>query len=433
MKDKSKVEERVESLLRRIEKLRQERDELAQVNAAAAEVVEQRRQAEAKAKTGLLRQRKKNQTDEEFVNSCLAAIDQKVKELNAELEASAGSVSDERRILKEMQRVRATKNQIPLYLQRSKALQEARAQGKRAERDLESKESFIKTLESELAELRAEVSALDGKEQAEQKPVKDALSTEEEQLTEELNNLYAQLRATKDGLNENREKWFAARHEKQRLAAEKVQQRKIEENAKREEERKKIEEEERQVKKLEVPYANEIRELKALLTYLDQLAQENEVKEEPRVTPAAPAPAAAEPKLTTPAGIPANAKVLVPGNRKPLAQDDDWGTFASENKKGKKKNNDKPVKKTEKKATKFVINLYSLEQFKKLGFDAPLSYEEIPKVRTQVAARHQEFLNKSSKEKQALMAQIAADAKSNANSAPTSAPAPAPAAAPADK
>ena len=117
-------------MLKRIEKLKKERDDLNVVLRQALEVVEQRRQAETKAKTGLLRQRKKNQTDEEFVTSCVQAIELRVKELNGELEASGGSVTEERRILKEMQRVRATKQQIPLYLQRSKAAQEARAQYK---------------------------------------------------------------------------------------------------------------------------------------------------------------------------------------------------------------------------------------------------------------------------------------------------------------
>ncbi len=135
LKDKSKAEERVEQLKKRIEKLKSERSELTvsvppvgeiayscvrmtdrgrfAQNAvkAAKDVVEQRRVAEAKAKNGLVK-KKKLQTDEEFVNACLGDIERRVKELNAELEASAGSVSDERRLLKEVQRVRATKSQV---------------------------------------------------------------------------------------------------------------------------------------------------------------------------------------------------------------------------------------------------------------------------------------------------------------------------------
>merc|ERR1712093_904391 len=101
LKDKNKAEERVEGLLRRIQKLKGELAELQAGLKGHLDLVEQRRQAESKAKQGLLRQRKKGQSDEEFVNSCLAAIDQRVKELNQELEQHAGSVAEERRILKE--------------------------------------------------------------------------------------------------------------------------------------------------------------------------------------------------------------------------------------------------------------------------------------------------------------------------------------------
>ncbi len=65
--------------------------------------------------------------------------------------------------------------------------------------------------------------------QGETKPVKEALTTEEQQLTEELNSLYAQLRSSKDGLNTNREKWYEARREKVRKQAEKQQARRDEE------------------------------------------------------------------------------------------------------------------------------------------------------------------------------------------------------------
>ncbi len=186
LKDKAKAEERVDGLLKRIEKLKHERDDLNVVLRQAMDLVEQRRQAETKAKAGLLRQRKKDQKDEDFVKSCYEAIELKCKELNAELEASGGSVTEERRILKEMQRVRATKQQIPLYLQRSKAAQDARVQLKRAEREVESKESFIKTLEEELSQLRAEIAALDGKEAVETKPVKESLTTEDQKLTDQV-------------------------------------------------------------------------------------------------------------------------------------------------------------------------------------------------------------------------------------------------------
>ncbi len=395
LKDKTKAEERVEGLLKRIDKLKHERDELNQVLRQAMEVVEQRRQAETKAKAGLLRQRKKNQSDDEFVSSCVQAIEMRVKELNQELEASAGSVTQERQILKEMQRVRATKQQIPLYLQRSKAAQEARAQCKRAERDVEAKESFIKTLEEELKELRAEIAALDGKEAVEQKPVKEALTSEEQVLMDQLNGLYAQLRTTKDGLNENREKWYEARREKARKTQEKAHAKQEEERARREAERKKASLDERNEKKAEVPHAKEIRDCAALLAYLDGLLV---------------VPVAASTAPTT--GV-APSTVVV--QRGPKIADDDWGNFAAGNKKGKKTASAAKIHDTKK--AKFVINLQSMEQFAKLGFAPPMSLEQVPAVREQVAAKHAELVTKSELQRAQTLAKIAEEEAAEAKAA----------------
>ena len=412
VKDKNRAEERVQSLLRRIEKLKVERDQLSGGLKEHLDLVEQRRVAEAKAKNGLLRQRKKGQSDDEFVSSCLAAIEQRVKDLDHELEQNAGSVGDERRILKEMQRVRATKTQIPLYLQRSKAFQEARAACKRAERDVESKTSFIKTLEDELDNLRAEIAALDNKEEAESAPVKKALSTEEEVLTDQLNKLYADLRAAKDGLNENREKWYEARREKQRKNVEKAQQRREEEYARREAEKKAAAVAARQDKKSVVPYAKEIRDCNSLLAYLDGLAVKTDDKK------SADKPKSdAEDKPAADDKHPENANQK--GRGPPIAEDD-WAAFAKPKKKGGRKNKNKQVK--------LSINLQSMDQFAKLGFPPPMSLEDVPALREQIAAKQAELQKKSDAERAEILAQIekeeAEEARIEKEKAAAAAPAP---------
>jgi hypothetical protein len=241
---------------------------------------------------------------------------------------------------------------------------------------VESKESFIQTLEDELAGLRAEIAALDGKETTEQKPEKDALSSEEQQLTDKLNGLYAMLRSTKDGLNENREKWYEARRTKKREAVEKAQARRDEEFARREAERKQIAADERNEKKNAIPYAKEIRDCGSLLSYLDGLVK----------------PAGEANKTSS------NSNNKKPAPRGPPAGEDDWGAFAVQKKKkgkGAKKN------------TKFTINLQSMDQFVQLGFPAPLSLEEVPGLREKVAAKLAEYKEKSEKEHAATLEVIA--------------------------
>ncbi len=210
-----------------------------------------------------------------------------------------------------------------------------------------------------------------------------------------MNNLYAQLRATKDALNENREKWYEARREKQRKAVEKAQQKRDEDNARREAERKKASLEERNEKKSVVPHAKEIRDCAALLAYLDDL-----------IASSATAPAAAA----------APAPAVAPAQRGPKIADDDWANFAP--KKGKKNNN---ASKAEPKKAKFVINLQSMEQFAKLGFAPPMSLEDVPKVRAEVAAKHDALVVKSEAERAAILAQIAAEEAAEAASAPAAA------------
>lgn len=391
LKDKGKASERLELLAKRIDKLKAERAELETSLRASKEVVEQRRAAESKAKSGLIK-KKKTQTDEEFVNACLADIEARVKEINSELErGNLGSVTEERRLLKEVQRIRATKSQIPQYLQRSKALQEARAAEKRAERDLESKESFIATLLAEMDDIKHEIATLDGKEVAETKPVKEQLTSEEQQLTDELNKLYAQLREAKDGLNTNREKWYEARREKARKAVEKQQQKRDEFRAQRAKEARERAASARAERVSVVPYAKEMGDCESLLQYLDGLLEADKPKSATEEVAAAPV------AVAPPAGI-----VVKPAAP---AVEDDWGSFAANNRKAK--GGKGKAKKVNNQQPKFVMNLASMDQFTKQGFVPPMKMEDVPKTRELVKAKLDALQAKSTAERQVILDQIA--------------------------
>lgn len=163
---------------------------------------------------------------------------------------------------------------------------------------------------------------------------------------------------------------------------EKAQQKREEDNARREAERKKAALEERNEKKSVVPHAKEIRDCAALLAYLDDLIASSSAS----AASAAPAVAPVQ-------------------QRGPKIADDDWGNFAT--KKGKK--NAPAASKTEPKKAKFVINLQSMEQFAKLGFAPPMTLEEVPKVRADVAAKHSALVAKSEAERAEILAKIAVE------------------------
>lgn len=389
-KDKNKSQDRVEGITKRIEKLQAEANEIAAKKKVLSERVEQCRVAEAKARNGLPA-KKKDQSDEDFVNLCLAKIEEKCKDLNAQIEASAGSASEERRLLKEVQRVRASKSNIPIYLQRHKALSEARQAEKRSERDLKSKEDFIATLRTELDELKGEIAALDGKVAVEDKPVKEALSTEEQQLTDRLNSLHAQLREASDNLRNNREKWYEDRREKKRKAEEKVAEKRAEEKARRAKEARERAVAEREERKSVIPYQKELGDLVSLLQYLDGLVEQEEAAKKAETAPAA-APATT---VAAPQG-------LVPLKKK---EEDDWGAFAANNKKSKGKAS-KPAQQTQQKS-KFVVNFQSIEQFRKQGFTAPMSMEQVPATRAAVKAKLDALQAKSDAERAVTLQEIA--------------------------
>ena len=228
--------------------------------------------------------------------------------------------------------------------------------------------------------MKAEIAELDGKKEAETAPVKEALTTEEEQLTARLNELYAALRAAKDGLNENREKWYEARREKARKKQEAAAQRREEEQARRDAERKAAAQSARAERKAAIPYASEIRDCNMLLAYLDGLVSDNQAGDNNGAAAAA-----------KPAGT----------GKKPIpTEEDDWGSFATQKKKGRKNKNkqSKP---------KFSITLQDMEQFVKLGFSAPMTLEDVPVLREKVAAKADELTKKSAAEHASTLAEIA--------------------------
>jgi uncharacterized coiled-coil DUF342 family protein len=283
-------------------------------------------------------------------------IDAEIAKLQRQQETTSMSLNEEKKLIKEMDALKASKEKIKDVKLKETDLEDVKKKRSAINDSIKAKDKEIDAVTKEQDELGAKIKAMSEKE-TDKKSVLDALFKEREQLKKDITAILKEKDALRDEFREKTDAWW--NYQRAIKAQKKMQYE--EEKAKREEERqaylKKLEEEEAK----KIPYEEE----QALCDYLADFLERTYITGE---------------KGSNSTKVAAKKEEIVAVKEDPfagfkaVAKDTDEEYFGKG--KGKKKRQRAPKKADS--SGPFILNVDSFEQFGLIGLYPPTNLEMVP-------------------------------------------------------
>jgi uncharacterized coiled-coil DUF342 family protein len=296
-------------------------------------------------------------------------IDAELQKLQRRQETTSMSLGDEKRLIKEMDALRASKKLVADLKTKETSLEGVKEQRKAISEQISAKDKEIDAVQKEIEELSEVIKSMSEK-QNDKKDGTRALFSERDELRKKINDKLKEKDAVRAQFREKNDAWFsyqrAVRAQKQ-IQFEEEKKRRAEEKA--EWEKKKMEEEEKKV-----PYEEEMALCDYLADYLTRTYLGEGGNEKHAVEKKDEVVAVKEDPFA---------------GKKPVGKMvEDEEDYFGKGKGKKKRNRNKQDKKT---AGPFTLNVDTFEQFGLLNLNPPTSVDQVQKSVDDLRAKKEWF------------------------------------------
>ena len=243
--------------------IQKERDAFAQLRKQKGTLIDEKKAIRAQleglkaAGDKLAKDRKDTRSGVKF--STEKEIDAEIRRLEKLQETTSMSLSDEKKLIKEMDALKASKDKIKSLRSTETGMEDVKLKRKVINADLGAKDKEIDAVSKELDELSAKIKAMSDKE-TDKRGALDGLFKQRDQFKKEINTLFKEKDKVRDEFRDKNNAWFNA--QRAIKAQKKIQYE--EEKAIRDEERQAFLKKQKEEEAKKIPYEEE----QALCDYL---------------------------------------------------------------------------------------------------------------------------------------------------------------------